>query len=96
VEGTTLNQIFTNFSRKLIKAKVVEEAKFEEVAPSKYVLHIDRCIYAEDVHSMLKPKDVICPWALIAMAIFEMAEGKRVKNAWSEYSELGSKTRIEY
>jgi hypothetical protein len=95
IEGDTLDQIFENFSQKLMNAKVAKKVEFEKLSPKKYVLHIDECMYAEHIHHLLKPKDVTCPWALLAMSIFESVVGKEVKNAESEFTELGSKTKIE-
>jgi hypothetical protein len=43
---------------------------------------------------MLEPKDVICPQALVAMAIFEKFAGK-IKPTTSEYYEEGTKTIIK-
>lgn len=77
LEGDTLEEIFENFSQNLIKAQVVNKAKFEKLSPNCYVFHIDECAYAKHVHYLLKPKDVTRPWALLAMSIFEMVKVKR-------------------
>jgi hypothetical protein len=43
----------------------------------------------------LEPKDVTCPLALIAMAVFEKATGKKVKVSESKYNREGTETIIE-
>lgn len=66
IKGESLDEIFENFSRKLINAKVVKKIRFEKLSPEKYVLHIDECTHAEHVHHLLKPRDVTCPLCVIS------------------------------
>ena len=68
---------------------------FEKLTPKRYILHVDGCVWAPHIHRELKPRDVTCPFALIAMAIFEEVLKGKVKVADSEYYENGTKTRIE-
>lgn len=95
IKGQTPDQAFENYAQTLINAKVVKKAEFEKLNSAGYLLHIDECVFAEHIHHLLKPKDVTCPWALLAMSIFEAVTNKKVRNAKSTYTELGCKTKIE-
>lgn len=86
---------FKNLSRTIETAGLVKEFRFEKIAPNKYVLHVDGCVWAPHIHKELKPEGVTCSYALIAMAIFEEVLGGKVKVADSEYLKNGTKTRIE-
>ncbi len=60
-----------------------------------HVLHCEGCAYAPNVHSILMPRDVTCPWAIFAMALFQGITKCRVRMNSSEFSSSGSKTVIE-
>jgi hypothetical protein len=94
IQGETLDEIYENFSKQLLKTKIVEKALFEKLAPKKYVFHVEGCAFGKFSHDLLKPKDVICPFALIAMSIFQSATGKKVKITDSEFTPDGTKTLI--
>lgn len=96
----TLDHAFEKFSRMLEGTGVVEEAKFVKLSPIRYVLRIRKCQFAGPAHRRLAPKDATCPYALIAMSIFERyTHGKFPKKVVrrndSEFTETGSKTIIE-
>jgi hypothetical protein len=42
-----------------------------------------------------KPEDVTCPYALLAMAVFEKVTGRKVKVADSRYFKEGTETIIQ-
>jgi hypothetical protein len=93
-ESKNINEAFENLSRAFEGSGFVRKYRFEKLGPNKLVLHVDGCLWAPYIHEILEPKDVICPHALIAMAIFEKFRGK-VKPTTSEYHEEGTKTVIE-
>lgn len=72
----------------------VGEARIE-MKDGKCILDIDGCIFADHMHSMLKTKDVTCPWAIFAMSVIQKTTKRRVKISLSEFSTLGSRTHIE-
>lgn len=94
IQGKTLDEIYENFSKQLEKSKVVKKAWFEKLGLEKYMLNIEGCAFAEPAHDLLKPKDVACPFALMAMAIFQSVVGKKVKVTDSEFTSDGTKTLI--
>lgn len=94
IRGSTLAEIFENFAKDLEASKVVEKAWFEKKGPESYTLHIEGCSFAVHVHDLLKPKDVVCPLALVAMSIFQSVTGKKVQLTESEFTSDGCKTPI--
>ncbi len=93
-EGNDLQEIFGILSKAFLNSGIVEEFRFEKIAPKKYVLHVNGCIWAPHIHKRLKPKELICPFALIAMALFQDIQKCKVKTVDSEYLENGSRTEI--
>ena len=73
----------------------VKKFRFEKLGPERYVVRVDGCVWAGHIHEELKPKDVTCPFALLAMSIFEKVLNGKVRVADSEYFKTGTRTRIE-
>lgn len=95
IEGETIDEVFDNLSKLIEGTKIIGEFRFERLASEKYILHIDECVWAPHIHAELKPKDVTCPFALLAMSISEKVLNGKVKVADSEYFKTGTRTRIE-
>ena len=95
IECHNTDEAFEIMSKTFSNSGIVREFQFEKIAPQKYVLHINGCIWAPHIHNDFKPKDLTCPFALIAMAAFEEVTKTKVKAAYSEYLENGSITKIE-
>lgn len=95
LKGETLDEIFDNFAKELAMTGFVKEVTFEKLGNEKYMFHIGGCAFAETCHDLLKPKDVACTYALIAMSIFQSVTGKKVKNAESDFTLEGADTVIE-
>jgi len=95
IKGETIDEVFDNLSKLIEETGFLKEFRFEKLAPEKYVLHVDGCVLASHIHEELKPKDVTCPFALLAMSIFEKVLNGKVKVADSEYFKTGTRTIIE-
>jgi len=95
IKGRDIDEVFENLSKVMPTSGVMKEFRFEKLAPKRYILHVDGCVWAPHIHQELKPKDVACPFALITMAIFEEVSKGKVKVADSEYYKNGTRTRIE-
>jgi len=95
IKGRNIDEVFENLSKLMQTTGLVKEFRFEKLSPERWILHVDGCVWAPHIHNELKPKDVTCPYALIAMSIFEDVLKGKVKVADSEYSKDGTKTRIE-
>jgi len=95
IKGRNIDEIFENLSKVMPTTGIMKKFRFEKLAPAKYILHVDGCVWAPHIHEELKPRDVTCPFALITMSIFEEVLKGKVKVADSEYYKNGTKTRIE-
>ena len=94
IKSSNIDEVFENFSKAMPASGIVKGFRFEKLAPKKYVLHVEGCAWAPHIHSELKPEDVTCPFALMAMAVFEEVTKERVKLADSTYITDGTKTVI--
>jgi len=59
-----------------------------------YLFHVEGCPWAPMLHKRLKRRDVTCPRALVAMALYQASTGEPVYVADSMYNSSGSVTRI--
>ena len=95
IKGRNLDEVFENLSKVMPTTGLVREFRFEKIAPKKYSLHVGGCVWAPHIHSELNPVDVICPYALLAMSIFQEVSKSKVGLVGSEYYKNGTKTKIE-
>jgi len=95
IKGRNIDEVFENLSKVMSAAGLVKEFRFEKLSTKKYVLHVEGCIWVPHIHKKLKPRDIICPYAFIAMSLFEEVLKNKVKIVYSEFHKNGSKTRIE-
>ncbi len=95
IKGRNLDEVFENLSKVMPTTGMVKQFRFEKTAPKKYILHVDGCVWAPHIHSELNPVDVICPYALLAMSIFQEVSKSKVSLVGSEYYKNGTKTKIE-
>lgn len=95
IKGHNIDEVFENLSKVMTTTELVQKFQFEKISPNTYILHVEGCVWAPHIHKELNPKDVTCPLALIAMSIYEDVSKHKVQVADSEYSENGTKTRIE-
>ena len=94
INSNDLDEVFDNFSKVMPTSGLVKGFRFEKVNDQTYILHVERCAWAKHIHSELKPEDVTCPYALMAMAVFETVTKEKVKLASSKYEEEGTLTTI--
>lgn len=93
ITAKSLDEALNNFSIFLKKTGVMNDfsvKKDDEV----YIVTVQKCLWANRIHRMLKPTDVICPWALIATAIIQKFKGMRLEETKSTYLENGSETTL--
>jgi len=94
IRGDTLEEVFENFAKDLMASKAIKKARFEKVGPENYMFLVEGCNFASHTHDLLKPKDVVCPLALVAMSIYQSVTGRKVQLTESEFTPDGSKTLI--
>src|SRR3989337_4611413 len=95
IKGADIDEVFENLSEIMPTSGIVKEFRFEKLGPKKYILHVEGCFYAPHIHEELKPTDVVCPLALIAMSIFQETAKAKVRVADSDYTKDGTNTIIE-
>jgi hypothetical protein len=95
MKGKSLEEAWANLSNFFLRGNIVKEFSFKKIGTEKYVLRVDGCVLARHIHEELNPKDVACPYALIAMSIFQKFTGKKVKVTESVYFKEGTETTIE-
>lgn len=79
----------------LMASELVRKVSVERDG-DRYLLDIDGCAFAEEVHPMLSPRDVTCPWAIVAMAIAQKTGKRSVRMNLSDFGPTGAKTTIEF
>jgi hypothetical protein len=97
VNGETVEEALKDYSRTLQGSGLVEEVRFEKLGSNRYMLHIDKCVYAKRLHRCLKPflEGQTCRYALLATAIFQKFYGRQPEVAPSDFFEEGTKTLIQ-
>ena len=95
IKGGDIDEVFANLSEIMPTSGMVNGFRFEKLGPKKYILHVEGCVWAPHIHEELKPSDVVCPYGLIAMSIFQETAKAKVRVADSEYTKDGTNTIIE-
>ena len=95
IKGNDIDEVFENLSKIMPTSGIMKNFRFEKLGPERYVLHVEGCAWAPHIHAELKPSDVVCPFALISMSIFEKITKNKVRVADSEYFKDGTTTIIE-
>jgi hypothetical protein len=94
ITAKSLDEALNNFSIFLKKSGVMNDFIIKKDNNEVYTVTVQKCLWANRIHRMLKPADVICPWALIATAIIQKYKGMRLEETKSTYLENGSETTI--
>ena len=85
--------VFTGF---LVRSKMVKNCSLEKVSEDKYAFRVEGCIWSSKVHTrQVSLKDVTCPYALVAMALYKKYKGFVSNENESEYFSNGTETILE-
>ena len=85
--------VFTDF---LVRSKIVDYCTLKTVNSGKYVFRVEGCIWSGKVHNPeVNLKDVTCPYALVAMALYKKFKGVVSNENDSEYFSNGTETILE-
>jgi len=95
VNSETLEEALQNFGNFLVKAKVIKACNIEKMNEDKYVFTVEDCVWAGHIHRTIQPKDVVCPFGLVAMALYKRYTGGTVNDKESTYYANGSETVLE-
>lgn len=94
-QGENMNEAFQSLSEIFRSAGLIRGFHFEKFGVNRYVFHVDGCFWAPHIHKKLGIEGFLCPYALMAMSIFQTKTGEKVKFTTSKFLENGSETSIE-
>ena len=92
----TFEEALAAFADFLVRSKVVEKWALDKIGEDNYVFRVEGCIWSGKVHTrQVSFKDVTCPYALIAMALYKKYKGFVPSESGSEYFYNGTETILE-
>jgi hypothetical protein len=95
-KSKTFEEAVSAFTDFLVRSKIVKQCSLENVGEDEYVFRVEGCIWSSKVHDReVSLKDVTCPFALVAMALYKKYKGQVAEEAESEYFSNGTETTIE-
>jgi hypothetical protein len=95
-KSKTFEEAVSAFSDFLARSKIVKNCTLEKVDEGKYVFRVEGCVWAGKVHTrQVSLKDVTCPYALVAMALYKKYKGFVSSENDSEYFYNGTETILE-
>jgi hypothetical protein len=86
--------ILENFGELLVESHLIQSY---EVLRTKEGLRfaVRGCVFARKVHGLLDPRDVSCPFGMLASSLIEKKYGKSVADVLSTFTEFDSETDIK-
>ena len=94
-ETDNVETALSKLGKLLVASKHAERAYVTKEGVS-FVMNIEGCPFAAHAHDVLRPKDVTCPWGIIAMAIAKKVGKRETKLHFSDFTPTGAKTLIEF
>ena len=95
-DSKTFEEALSAFSDFLARRGIAKNCTLEKVNEGKYVFRVEGCIWAGKVHNrQVSLKDVTCPYAIVAMALYKKYKGFISKENESEYFYNGTETVLE-
>lgn len=95
-KSKTFEEAVSAFTDFLVRSKIVKNFNLEKVDEDKYVFRVEGCIWSSKVHTrQVSLKDVTCPYALVAMALYKKYKGFVSNENQSEYFSNGTETILE-
>lgn len=88
-------EAISKFGDFLKKSKIINSLTIQELDQDQYTIRVESCIFAGKVHKMVNTNDVTCPYAMVAMSLFNKFKGKPAIERESTYFENGTQTIIE-
>ena len=94
-KSQSFEEAVSKFADFLKKGKIIKSLTLQELDPDQYTLRVEGCIFAGKVHKLVNTKDVTCPYAMVAMSLYNKFKGKPAIERESLYFESGTQTTIE-
>jgi len=86
--------ILENFGELLVESHLIQSYEvFRTKKGLRFV--VGGCVFAKKVHGSLDPRDVTCPYGMIACSLIEKKYGKSVASVNSAFTKFDSETEIE-
>lgn len=97
IQGSDIDEVLENYVKILMMSGLAKRATIEKQPQRGYILKIEGCAFNQnnEVHELLTPKDVTCPWAMIAMAIYSKYTGRKIQVTDSTFEKDLSVTKIK-
>jgi len=89
------DEALNKFAKLLMNSELVKKVSLEKHSHG-YSFNANGCAFASHIHDMLEPKDVTCPWGIIAMSIAQKTSNRKVKMSLSEFHPEGANTPIMF
>jgi hypothetical protein len=95
-KSKTFEEAVAAFADFLSRSKIVKSCVLDKIEEDKYVFKVEGCFWAGKVHNrQVSLKDVTCPYALVAMALYKKYKGFISSENESEYFYNGTETLLE-
>lgn len=92
----SFEQAISALSDFLSKSKMVKCLTLEDLGEDNYAFRVEGCVFAGRIHTReVSLKDVTCPYALVAMALYKKCKGFVANENESEYFHDGTETILE-
>jgi len=94
IKGRTPHAVLRKLGQLLVRSGLAGRVTVQKTEKG-LVFNVEHCIFAEDVHKLLDPRDVTCPYGLLAMYLVQKNIGLSVADTLSMFTPTGSSTPIE-
>jgi len=94
IKGRTPEEVLTKLGQLLVRSRLAAGVSVKKTERG-FVFSVENCIFADHVHRLLDPRDVTCPYGLIAMYLVQKNTGLPVADTLSTFTPTGSSTPIE-
>ena len=92
----TFEEALSAFTDFLIRTKMTRKCALEKIGGDNYIFRVEGCIWSGKVHTrQVSLKDVTCPYALVATALYKKYKGFVPSENESEYFSNGTETVLE-
>jgi hypothetical protein len=95
VSSKCLDEALRTFGDFLVKSRVIQSYDVEKTDEERYAFRVNGCVWARHIHKTIAPKDVVCPFGLVAMSLYKKFTGNTVNERESNYYSNGSETALE-
>ncbi|MFH1327622.1 MAG: hypothetical protein ABIH76_02020 [Candidatus Bathyarchaeota archaeon] len=98
IKGRNIDEVMKNYANLLMSSGYIKKATAEKLSPDGYLFKLEGCTCNKNgkTHMALGLTNAICPWAMIAQAIYSKFTGKKIKPAYTSYEKNLSVTEVTH